>query len=216
MIKIVLVEDLPIVLEGLKLLINKVKDFEIVAEFNNGKEFTDNLAGLETDVVLTDINMPVMDGIMATKLALSLKPSLNIIALSMHNDRKYYYEMITAGAKGFVLKQSTAIELETAIREVHTGGNYFSPELLRTVIIEMQGIEKELINEKRELLKISERENQILELLCTGATNKEISEQLFISVRTVEATKSRLMEKTNTRNNASLIIWAIKNKLVVI
>ena len=90
MIRIVIIEDLPIVLEGIKLLINNIKDFQIVAEFSNGKEFTDNMQSIATDVVLTDIDMPVMDGITATKIALSLNPELKIIALSMYNDRKYY------------------------------------------------------------------------------------------------------------------------------
>ncbi len=208
MIRIVIIDDLPIVLEGLKLLINKVKDFNIVGEYKNGKEFTDNLLSIEADIILTDIDMPVMDGISAIKLALSLKPELKVIALSMYSDRKYYYEMITAGAKGFVLKQAPSIELEEAIRTVHSGGNFFSPELLRSVIIEMQGIEQEIIKEKVELLKLSERETNMLNLICQGLTNKELADKLFVSVRTIETTKSRLMEKTNTRNNAELIIWA--------
>ena len=216
MIRIVIIEDLPIVLEGIKLLINNIKDFQIVAEFSNGKEFTDNMQSIATDVVLTDIDMPVMDGITATKIALSLNPELKIIALSMYNDRKYYYEMVTAGAKGFVLKQSPSNKLETAIREVHNGGNYFSEELLRSVIIEMQSIESILVEEKKKLMKLTDRESQILTLICQGLTNKELAAELFVSVRTIESTKSRLMEKTNTRNNAGLIIWAIKNKIVTV
>ncbi|MFC2106806.1 response regulator [Bacteroidota bacterium] len=216
MIKIVIIEDLPIVHEGLKLLINKVKDFEIVGEYFNGKDFTSDIKSINADIILTDIDMPIMDGIAATKLALSLKPDLKIIALSLHDDRKYYYEMVTAGAKGFVLKQSPSKDLENAIREVHNGGNYFSEDLLRTVIIEMQGIEKEIINEKMELLKLSEREIQVLNLICQGLTNKELAEKLFVSLRTVESIKSKLMDKTNTRNNAGLIIWAIKNKIVAV
>lgn len=216
MIRVVIIEDLPIILEGIKLLINNVDDFEIVGEFPNGKAFVDTILSIEADIILTDINMPVMDGITATKLAMSLRPELKIIALSMYNDRKFYYEMITAGAKGFVLKQAPARDLEFAIREVFNGGNYFSPDLLRTVIIEMQGIEKELIKEKKELLKLSERETEILEFLCQGFTNQELADKLFVSLRTIETIKSRLMRKTNSKNNAGLIIWAIKNKIVMI
>lgn len=216
MIRVVIIEDLPIILEGIKLLINNVDDFEIVGEFPNGKAFVDTILSIEADIILTDINMPVMDGITATKLAMSLRPELKIIALSMYNDRKFYYEMITAGAKGFVLKQAPARDLEFAIREVFNGGNYFSPDLLRTVIIEMQGIEKELIKEKKELLKLSERETEILEFLCQGFTNQELADKLFVSLRTIETIKSRLMKKTNSKNNAGLIIWAIKNKIVMI
>jgi DNA-binding NarL/FixJ family response regulator len=216
MIRLAIIEDLPIVLEGIKLLINNVDDFEIVGEFRNGQDFVDNMANLKVDVVLTDIDMPVMDGVTATKLALSINPDLRIIALSMYNDRKYYYEMVTAGAKGFVLKQSPTNKLENAIREVHQGGNYFSEELLRSVIIEMQNIEDQIIDDRKKLLKLTERESKLLDLICQGLTNKELADKLFVSVRTIETTKSRLMEKTNTRNNAGLIIWAIKNKVVVI
>lgn len=216
MIKIVIIEDLPMMLEGLKLLISKVKDFQIVAEYNNGKEFIDNIQSYNADIVLTDIDMPVMDGVEATTVAVSLVPGIKVIALTMFNDRKYYYKMVTAGASGFVLKQSPSKELETAIREVFKGGNYFSPELLRSVIVEMQGIEEEIIKEKKELLKLSDRETQILQHLCQGLNNKEIAEKLFVSHRTIETSKSRLMQKTLTRNNAGLIIWAIKNKIVTI
>lgn len=216
MIKIVIIEDLPMFLDGLKLIISMVVDFEIVGEFNNGKEFIDNIDQIETDIVLTDIDMPVMDGIATTKLTQSLKPSFNIIGLSSHNDRKYYYEMVTAGAKGFILKQSPSNELETAIREVYNGGNYFSAELLRTVIVEMQSIENEIIKDKIDLLKLNQRETEILNYLCQGLSNSELSEKLFVSVSTVENTKTKLMKKTKTRNNAGLIIWAIKNKIVSI
>ncbi|NJO91180.1 MAG: response regulator transcription factor [Chloroflexia bacterium] len=103
--------------------------------------------------------------------------------------------MVTAGAKGFILKQSPTKELEAAIREVYSGGNFFSPELLRSVIVEMQGIEEEIIKEKKELLKLSERETQILQLLCQGLSNQEMADKLFVSLRTIETSKYRLMQK---------------------
>lgn len=216
MIKIVIIEDLPIVLEGLKLLLKKVRDFQIVGEFKNGKEFIDTINDFDADIVLTDIDMPIMDGVETATLALSFKPDIKLIALTMYNDKKYYYKMVTAGAKGFILKQSSAKELELAIREVYKGGNYFSAELLRSVIVEMQGIENEIIKEKKEFLKLTERETQILQLLCQGLTNQEIADKIFVSLRTVETSKYRLMQKTYASNNAGLIIWAIKNKIVSI
>ncbi len=216
MIRIVIVEDLPLVLEGLKVLINQIDDFTIVGEYANGKLFVDDLAKINADIVLTDINMPVMDGITATNIAMGLKPELKIIALSMYNDRKYYYEMVTAGAKGFVLKQSHVNELEAAIKAVYQGELFFSPELLRGVILDIQKIESKLIDEKKEYLKLGEKEMGFLRLICQGLTNKELSDKLFVSVRTIESMKSKLMLKTNTKNNAGLIIWAIKNKIISI
>lgn len=216
MIKIVMVEDQPMVLEGLQLLINRVKDFEIVNVFGNGRQFIDAFDSIDADVILTDIDMPEMNGMEMTQMAIGLNPNLKIIALTMFSDKKFYYKMVTAGAKGFVLKQSPANELELAIREVYSGGSYFSPELLRSVIVEMQGIEEEIVKEKKELFKLTDRESEIIHLLCQGLSNKEIADKLFVSVRTVETTKSRLMTKTKTKNNAGLIIWSIKNKIVSI
>ena len=216
MIKIVIIEDLPLILEGIKMILNDVNDFQIVGEYKNGKEFMDDLPKIEMDIILTDIDMPVMNGIDMTKMAMGLHPELKIIALSMYNDRKYYYEMITAGAKGFVSKQSTTEELETAIRDVHNGGNFFSPELLRIVIIDMQGIEQTIVEDKKELLKLSDREVEVLNLICQGLSNHELAEKLFVSLRTVETVKSKLMKKTNSKNNSGLIIWAFRNKIVTV
>lgn len=214
MIKIVIVEDLPIILEGLKVLLGRSKDIEIIAEYKNGKEFVDDLNNIDPDIVITDIDMPIMDGVTATKIAIAQKPNLKVIALSMHSDSKFYYEMVTAGAKGFVLKQAQVNELENAIYEVSKGGHYFSEELLRKVILGMQGIENELVNERKELIKLSDRETQMLDLLCQGLSNKELANELFVSLRTIESAKTKLMQKTNSKNTAGLIIWAIKNKVV--
>jgi DNA-binding NarL/FixJ family response regulator len=214
MIKILIVEDMPIVREGIRLIIGKISNLLIVGEYSNGKEFIDNLSTIDADIILMDIDLPEMDGITATKIAHSLRPELKIIALSLLNDRKYYYEMITAGAKGFVLKQAHSKELENAIIEVYTGGNYFSPELLRTIIIEMQGIETAIVEEKKQLLNLSQRDTEILRYLCQGLTNQELADKLFVSLRTIEAAKSRLMQKTFTKNNAGLVTWAFRNKVV--
>ncbi len=213
-LKIVLVEDLDLIREGITLLISQIKDFEIVNIFKNGQEFVDHLDKLDCDIVITDIDMPVLDGISAAKIATSRRPEIKIIALSMYNDTKYYYELITAGAKGFVLKQSSVEELEKAIRLVNEGKSFFSEQLLYNVIVNMQNIEQTLIKEKTELLKLTEKEIELLQLICKGLSNKELAEQMFLSVKTIESNKAKLMRKTGAKNNAALIIWAIKNKVV--
>jgi DNA-binding NarL/FixJ family response regulator len=214
MIKITLIEDLPIILEGIKVLINQVPDFNVVAEFEHGKAFIDSMDDLDTDIILTDINMPILNGIETTKQALIKNSNLNFIALSMYNEYKYYYEMITAGAKGFVLKQSSTQELEEAIRQVYNGHNFFSKELLHGVILDMKNIEKQILSEKKELLNLSKREITLIGYICQGYTNKQLADKLLISVKTVESNKTKLMHKTKTKNNAGLIVWAIKNKIV--
>lgn len=216
MINIIVVEDQPIIHDGIRLLLNTVDDFNVVATFANGKEFIRNIKNVPADIVLMDIDMPVMNGIKATKHALSFHPNLKIIALSMYSNNKYYFEMITAGAKGFVLKQSNSAELETAIREVSDGKNYFSKELLHSVVLSMNNLEEQILSDKIGLLELSERDIELLELVCQGFANKEIADKLFVSVKTVESIKAKLMKKTNTKNNAGLIIWSIKNKIIEI
>lgn len=215
MISIVIIEDLPIVLEGLKVLINSVSDFNIVGEYSNGQLFMDDIANVNADIILTDIDMPVMDGITTTQHAIAYNRNLKIIALSMHNDRQYYYDMITAGAKGFVLKQSHMNELESAIRMVHKGELFFSPELLRGIILDIDSLESEKL-EAKDKFDLNDREIEALNHICQGFTNKELADKMFVSIRTIESYKSKLMQKANTKNNAGLIIWAIKNNIVSI
>jgi DNA-binding NarL/FixJ family response regulator len=212
MIRIVIVEDHTLFREGIKSLLGNVDGFKVVAEFANGKDFIDALFKIDCDIVLMDIEMPVMNGVDAAKEAKMKRPELQVVALSMYSDQKYYYEMIKAGVAGFVLKEASTTELEKAIREVYSGMGYFSPRLLQQIIINIPELEhkQRLINS----LQLSEREVEVLELICEGYTNNEISEKLFLSPKTVEAHKSKLMKKTETKNTASLIIFAVKNELV--
>lgn len=214
MVKIVIIENLPIVLEGIKLLINHIKGFEVVAEYRSGRDFINDIDKYNDEIVLTEIDLPLMDGIEITKLALTTHPNLKFIALSRYSDQSYYYEMIISGAKGFVFKQSSVEDLEIAIQEVHNGSHFFSKKLLHNVILGMQNFERRIAKEKIDLIKITDRDIKLLEFICLGYSNKQVSESLFLSIKTVESNKSKLMKKTKTRNNAGLIIWAIKNDIV--
>lgn len=214
MITIIIIEDLPIVLEGIRLLLNQVSDFRVVAEYANGQEFINNIDNVTADIILTDIDMPVLNGIETTQLATELHPDIKILALSMYSDTKYYSEMIRVGAKGFVLKQSSMQELELAIREVNNGKNFFSKELLENVIVTMKNTDAVPQKKDEDTCMCTEREIEFLTLLCKGYSNKELAENLFVSVKTIESYKAKLMEKTATKNTAGLIIWAIKNRIV--
>jgi DNA-binding NarL/FixJ family response regulator len=212
MIRIAIVEDHTLFREGLKSLLGNNDDIKIVAEFSNGKAFIDSLFKIEVDLVLIDIEMPVMNGIEACYEAKLKMPDLKFIALSMYSDQKYYYEMIKAGVSGFVLKEATTEELEKAISDVMNNESFFSPKLLQQVILHIPEIEsKQKLLQK---LDITERELDVLKMLCKGLTNNEISDQLFLSPKTVETHKTRLLKKTNTKNSTSLIVFALKNKLV--
>jgi DNA-binding NarL/FixJ family response regulator len=214
MIHIAIVEDHTLFREGIKSLLSKIPDFKIIAEFANGKDFCEHLTELDVKIVLMDIEMPVMSGLEAAKIANIKRPELQIIALSMYADQRYYYEMIKAGISGFVLKEASTTELEKAIRDVYAGMGFFSPKLLQQAMINIP----DEVNKKKKIdnLHLTDREFEILDLICKGMSNNEISEKLFLSPKTIESHKSKLFQKTETKNTAGLVIYAIKNELIEI
>ncbi|MBN1108179.1 MAG: response regulator transcription factor, partial [Bacteroidales bacterium] len=192
-------------------LLNAFPDLEVVGEASNGEEFLRLLCTTKADIALMDINMPVMDGIEATRKGLRLCPDIFIIALSMYGEEDYYYKMVDAGVKGFLLKDSDINEVNEAIHTVSRGGSYFSQELLYNVIRRIRNRENE-----NKSASLSKREREILVKICEGLSNQEIADALFISKRTVDKHRANLLGKTNSKNTASLILFAIKNKLIEI
>ncbi len=215
-IKIIIVDDHKMFREGLSYLLSKSNNIKVIAEANDGVKFLDLLKTTKPDLVLMDINMPNMDGIEATQKAIKKYPKLKIIALSMNGDEVFYYKMINAGVSGFVLKKSGSEELGEAIETVMKGNDYFSQELLKNVIINL-GKQGQAKTEKRtQFPELSEREVEVLKLICNGYVNKEIAEKLFISPRTVENYRTKLIDKTGAKNTSNLIMIAIKNELITI
>ena len=210
-IRIIITDDHQLFRNGLKILLNAFPEFEVTGEASNGEEFLRVLKESPADIALMDINMPEMDGIEATRKGLKLCPDIDIIALSMYGEEEYYYKMVDAGAKGFVLKDSDISEVKEAILTVRKGGSYFSQELLYHVIQKIKHRE----NESRSA-NLSRREKEILLKICEGLSNQEIADELFISKRTVDKHRANLLGKTNSKNTASLILFAIRNKLIEI
>lgn len=213
--KIFIVDDHQMFRDGLKFLLAKMPNIEIIGEAENGKDFLDKIKDVKPDLVLMDISMPELDGVQATKKAIEMYPDIKIIALSMFGEEEYYYKMIHAGVKGFVLKESGSHELEEAINSILDNQNYFSEELLRNIIFNI-GKENEEEDVKKEKGLISKREYEVLELICSGLSTVEIADKLNISKRTVEGHKSNLLQKTGSKNSVNLIMYAIKNNLVEI
>ncbi|HLN20285.1 MAG TPA: response regulator transcription factor [Bacteroidales bacterium] len=208
-IRIIIADDHQLFRNGLKILLNAFPEFEVAGEASNGIEFLEIIGNSNADVALMDINMPEMDGIEATKKGMKISPELKIIALSMYGEEEYYYKMVDAGAKGFLLKDSDINEVKEAILTVRKGGSYFSQELLYHVIQKIKHRENE-----SKSANLSKREKEILFKICEGLSNQEIAETLFISKRTVDKHRANLLGKTNSKNTASLILFAIKNKLI--
>jgi DNA-binding NarL/FixJ family response regulator len=202
---IIIVDDHKLFRSGLKFILEESGLYQVMAEASNGAEFLDLLKNTAPDLVILDINMPVMNGIEAAKKAIILYPALPILILSMHSESDYYTTLLETGVKGFVLKDADNDEFFTAIQKVLHGGTYFSQELLLNII------KKE---SQTNTVKLTRREKEVLELLSKGHSNQEISVFLNISQRTVERHRTILLEKTGSRNSVSLIVYAIKNKLI--
>lgn len=207
---VIIVDDHTLFRNGLRILLNTLEDYQVIGEASNGKQFLELLEKNVPDLVLLDINMPVMDGIEAATIAQKLYPDLKIITLSMYGEEDYYYKMVNAGVKGFVLKNSDIKEVKTALDVVYDGGSFFSSELLQNLVASLKSSSKS----KESHTELSEREMEILILICQGLSNQEIGDKLFISKRTVDKHRANILEKSESKNTAQLVVYAIKNKLV--
>jgi DNA-binding NarL/FixJ family response regulator len=207
-LKIALVDDHEMFRSGIKLVLSQRDDWEVIIEASNGLDFLEQLKYAVPDVVLLDISMPNLDGYETTKKAIHNFSDLKIIALSMLNEEEYYFKMIEAGVKGFILKDSGTEELFRAIEEVQKGNNYFAQDLLKRIVMTINSQEVET------KLRLNSREKEVLQLICNGFTNKEISEKLYLSIKSIEKYRTGLLQKTSTRNSAHLVSYAIRNKLI--
>jgi DNA-binding NarL/FixJ family response regulator len=210
-VRIIIADDHQLFRNGLRVLLSAFPGFTVVGEASDGVELLQVIHSCAADIVLMDINMPELNGIDATRQVLAKCPSLNIIALSMYGEEEYYYRMVDAGAKGFLLKDSDISEVKEAILTVMKGGSYFSQELLYNVIQKFKTRETEV-----KMANLSKREKEILLKICEGLSNQEIADALFISKRTVDKHRANLLSKTASKNTASLILFAIRNKLIEI
>jgi DNA-binding NarL/FixJ family response regulator len=204
---VIIVDDHKALRDGLTYMLDSLGIAEVIGQVSNGKEFLDLLEGIKPDIVLMDINMPVIDGLEATKRARLMIPDLKILVLSMHGEEQYYNSMIQAGVMGFILKESGADEIQAAIESIYSGKPYFSQELLLRLLKKKQDGNE---------VNLTQRELEILKLICKGLSNQDIANTLFLSIRTVEKHRSDLLVKTDSPNSISLAVYAIKNGLVEI
>ncbi len=207
-IKIFLVDDHNLFREGLKFLLSNNDLISEIHEAENGKDLLENVLNVKPDIILMDIEMPIMNGIEATTEVLKIYPETKIIALSMYGNENFYSEMIDAGAKGFLLKNSKFEDVQKAIVDVSDGKNYFSPEILEAII---KNLNKK--NHKKTNTDLTEREIEVLYNICKGLSNQEIADYLYISKRTVDKHRENILLKTQSKNTAGLVIYAIKNEI---
>lgn len=211
MIRIALADDHQLVLDGLKALIKENPEFEFVAEANNGKRLLDIVQSVDIDVVLVDIDMPVMSGLQAMEEIAKAKPDVKCIALTMHNEKGMIQRVVATGAAGYILKNIDQVDLVTAIKKVYEGGKYFSEDVTLTLAGSQRGRSDSPVYQNVTLEdSLTEREIEILRLIAQGYSNKEIGDQLFISHRTVDTHRTNLMKKLDVHNIAGLIRYALR------
>lgn len=203
-IDIYIVDDHSLFLEGMKLLLSNLDFIGEIYEASNGEQFIEKLKEQSADIALLDIEMPVMNGIDAAKKAKEILPEIKIIALSMYSDKNYYLSMIEAGACGFLLKNSNFQEVENAIIDVYADKSYISIEILNDIL-------KSPNNSTFTESDLTEREIEVLQLICKGFTNNEIADHLTVSKRTIDKHRENLLMKTQSKNTANLVIYAMKN-----
>ncbi len=211
-IRVIIADDHEIFRKGLKAVLARLKDIEIVGEATTGKAVLEMLNELQADIVLMDIEMPEMNGIEATRKATLLFPDLKVVALTMFNNDHYIQDMLDAGARGFLLKNVTKDILDKALHTIASGNTYYSDELFNFFTRKI-ATDNTPAKDEPDLTK---REKEILQLICEGMTNADIAEKLNISERTVIGHKSNLLAKTSCKSTAALISYSIKNKLVIV
>jgi DNA-binding NarL/FixJ family response regulator len=213
MIRTVIAEDHRMVREGIRILLEKAGDIEIVGEASNGQEAILMTRKLSPDVLIMDIMMPIMNGIQAAENIRDLNLPVHVLLLSMYSDAGLVYQALQYGVKGYVLKSSVSDELILAVRALSNGDTYLSSPI--SEILVERAINPQSDSRKEDpLSSLSPREKEILQLVAEEHTSAEIAEILFISEKTVEKHRGNLMEKLNVRNIAGLVRFAIKYRLV--
>ena len=204
-IRILLADDHVTVRHGLKLLIDSQPDMAVVAEASDGAAAVEQAAALKPDVVVMDISMPGMTGLVATRKLKERQPQLAIVTLTRHTDDAYLQELLRAGAAGYVLKQSAPSELLQAIRAASAGGQYLDSALTARVTAKYLATERKTKAESA----VSERESEVLRLIASGYSNKEIAARLALSVKTIEAHKANAMRKLGLTGRIDIVKYAV-------
>ncbi len=213
-IRIVIADDHEIFRDGFISLVEKLPGIELLADASNGKELISLVEKYNPDVVLTDIKMPHLDGIAATKLIIKKFPHIGIIALSMFDDDNLIVEMLEAGAKGYLVKNAHKSEIAEAIRTVYKQETYFcnSTKYKLAQMIAESRFNPHRISKRPDF---SPKEMEIIKLICKQLSNKEISNAIHLSIRTVEGYREKILKKMQVRNTAGIVVYAIKNQLYI-
>ena len=212
-IRVLLAEDHTIVRKGLRALLEDEPGMEVVGEAGTGREVVEKAEQLLPDVVLMDITMPDLNGLEATRRIKKRLPEIEVLVLTVHTNEEYIFQILRAGASGYVVKQAAPAELVTAIRAVQRGDSFLSPSISKRVIEEYVRQAKRT-KEEEDYDPLTGREREVLQLIAEGHSNREIAELLHISVKTVDNHRTHLMEKLDIHNAAQLTQYAIQRGMI--
>ncbi|HKE22558.1 MAG TPA: response regulator transcription factor [Bryobacteraceae bacterium] len=212
-IRVLLADDHGVVRKGLRFLLERQPDMEIVGEAADGREAVRLAEATNPDIVIMDIAMPLLNGIEATAQLVKRNPAIAVIILSVHSDEDYLLSSLNAGAKGYLLKDSAEVDLVRAIQAVRNGTPFFSPEIAKTMLEDyMRFLQQRNLQDSYDLL--TEREKEVLQLLAEGKSNKEVASILDVSVYTVDSHRTHLMQKLNLHNTAEIVLYAVRKKII--
>ncbi len=212
-IRILIVDDHGIVRTGLRLQLEQNADFEVVGEASDGREAVSMAEEFAPDIVIMDIAMPNLNGIQATTQIVKKNPQTGVIILSMYSDETYLARILTAGARGYLLKENAEVDLDRAVRVVAEGKPFFSPVIASTLLEDyMRQMQQRGLQDSYDLL--TEREKEILQLLAEGKSNKDVAAMLSLSQNTVETHRTRIMQKLGLHSTADIVLYAVRKRII--
>lgn len=212
-ITLAIADDYKIFREGLKLCFNSHENLKVLFEADNGEELIEELSNQQPDIIIMDLNMPLLDGMEATKIIRKKYEAIKILVVTMYDNDKFIIHLMENGANGYLLKNAEPKEIIKAVYTVYENGYYFN-DLVNKALLKKLVIKNNLKPSFNHNIELTEREQEVLKMICEEKTTPEIGKEIFLSPRSVEGIRQRLIEKIGVRNTAGLVMFAVKNGLV--